>query len=1035
MADTYFQNKRYSEAIPYYQHLIDEKDDTYLDDAWLRMGEIHYNSKDIPKARRAWEHLDRTFGRSVLGAEGMYGLALCDMHEQKYREARKVLHSLTSRYPGYADLAKVREMLGILRFNEKDFNAALEIFEGVDTPVAAFYRGMSYFQQKQFQEAAQAFNVLGRLSSNSYMEIGSYLKAECFRMVRNDPLSAKAYQEFATAFPASRLYPYAVLHLARALNELGQGDKAAGLLQRLREEQSSREVRTEALHLEVEIAARQGQHRKAKELVERALAGSGKGEAERFTNTYVLLGYYLLKVGQVPEAADVMMEMVKRVPGHALGVAAYAIAGQAAYRRQDWRQAISDFETALLKYEYGPLSDVSMAMMLSAYFSAKNYQELVTNANRVMGVVSADFSAEEVQWRSQSHLLVAEAYYHLKQYAEASRYFEMAMREPTLAAHSQLSLAWSRYHEGRCEDALRLARQYLGRPGVSADSRASAQFLIASSYFNVKNYDASIDAFQNFRKSFPKDGRVAESWLHEGWAYRQMGRHGDALQTWQRLVSLFPNSKLAQDAQVQVGRLYFQAHKYEESGKAFSEFLERWPQAPAAAEAQWLLAQGYYNSRHDDAAIKAYIVFLSRFPKDERREGAGTQLMQTRFRQASQGRNPSLLDAFVRLYPKSPLAPEAQYQLGQLYFEAQSWEGAIVAFRKLMLDYPGTSQAPMALIAIAHAQEKLKKHEAAVAEYRSMMELFPQNPLALDAAMRAGALYFNLAKYQEAANSFRFITERDCPNDVKANAMYNLGVTYKKMRSYPEAIETFERFTLAFKDEPRAVDCLIEIAALYRLMDQNEKAALVYQMLLKRRDIAEPVKMTVYNQLAEIFKAAGNKEKVMESYAGLIPLKPEGQDVRLVGLAQLAALYEEREQWDSALEVYGHIQRSGGQAEWVRSAEKRAKEIREYIEAQKAGPAKPAAEAAQNDAAPAAQPPAETKLEPVPAPKKAAKPKPAPRAKAEKKAATEAAKDGAASKAQDGTVQAAAQPAAESGGQPSTPVPAAKSDVSVETEP
>jgi len=950
-AETYYQMRRYKEAFPFYQYIIEHEDSAHLQDAWLRLGEIHYNAGDIAKARKAWRRLDKSFGKSLLSAEALFGMALCALHEKDYREVDKILTKLGNKYPSYKDLAKVRELRGIMQFNKRDFPGAIGVLTGIETPVAAFYRGMSYFYQKQYQDAAESFHSLGKMPENDYAEIGGFLKAECFRMVRNDALSAEAYQAFLNDHPESRLRPYATMHLARALNELGQGLEAEVLLRRLRQDAKANDVRAEALHLEVEIAARMGEYRRAKELLQRELPSADAKHPDQYAHTYVLLGYYLLKVGKLQEAAEAMMDLVRKSPGHSVGAVAYVLAGQSAYHHENWHAAISAFETALLKYEYGALSDMAMAMMLASYYNAGNYQELVTHAKRVMGVTSSAYSAQEVQWRSQSHFLIAEAYYRLKQFTEASRFYELAMREPSLASQAQLYLAWSRYHEGQYGESLKLAREVLRRPGMTDMFRASAHFLMASSYFNEKNYDASIESFHSFRKNFAKDVHVPETWLHEGWAHRQKGHHGDALVAWGRLVSLFPEHPLAQKAQIQIGRLYFQARKYNETVKMANEFLTRWPSSPSAVEAQWLLAQSYYNARQDDAAIKAFTDFLLRFPGDDRRDGAVNALMQTRFRRASQSKDLRLLADFVKSYPKSSLAAEAQYQLGQAAYESQNWGGSIQAFRKLMLDYPGTSQAPLALIAVAHAQERLKKYDAAVNEYKSVMELFPLTPLALDAAMRSGALYFNMGKYQDAANSFRYVVEREAPKEVQSNALFNIGVAFKKARSYSESIEAFERFVNTYANDVRSIDALLEVAALYRVMEQTGQSIATYERILKREDIIAPVRMTVCNQIGEVLKSMGDKDKAIEAYAQLIALTPADQDARLVGLAQLAALYEEKELWDKALEVYGHIQSSGGQADWVRSAAKRAKEINGFLESQKAGEAAASASGAVENGA------------------------------------------------------------------------------------
>ena len=144
IAEMLFAKKKYREAWPQYGLLAKQKGSAYRDDATLRLGEIHYNNGDIPAARGYWKEIsDKVLGRSVLSAEAMYGLILCDMRENDYLSASQKLERLTRQFPAYASLAKVRELTAIVRYQEKNYNKAMEAIEDIDTPTAAFYRGLS----------------------------------------------------------------------------------------------------------------------------------------------------------------------------------------------------------------------------------------------------------------------------------------------------------------------------------------------------------------------------------------------------------------------------------------------------------------------------------------------------------------------------------------------------------------------------------------------------------------------------------------------------------------------------------------------------------------------------------------------------------------------------------------------------------------------------------------------------------------------------------------------------------------------------
>ncbi|MBI4051310.1 MAG: tetratricopeptide repeat protein, partial [Elusimicrobia bacterium] len=447
IAETLFREGQYKKALPQYQLLLEQENPAYMDDASLRLGEISYNTGDLVQARKFWEKLTgRIFGRSLLVAEAMYGLALCELYEKNFLGANQILERTIHKFPSYGNLAKVRELLGILRFQEKNFRQAVEVLEGLSTPSAAFYRGLSYFHQKQYLEAASSFNELTAMTSGTYAELGAYFKAECFRMARNDTLAVRAYDEFTRQYPQSKFRVYALIHQARALDRLGKRTEAMRGLAIAKQTGGSKEIRAYAMYLEAEISAKMGQVKTAIEILDRALELASREQPDLYASIHVAKVYYLLQTGRSREAPAVMQELVQALPYHPLGMLAYILLGNEAHSRNDWKTAISSYESALLKYQYSPLSDVAMGMMLSTYFQGQRYQELVTNANRVMKVVSAEYPAQDFLWRTYSHLLLAEAYYRLEKYEEASRHYEQAAKHPTLTSQARLYLAWSRYH-------------------------------------------------------------------------------------------------------------------------------------------------------------------------------------------------------------------------------------------------------------------------------------------------------------------------------------------------------------------------------------------------------------------------------------------------------------------------------------------------------------------------------------------------------------------------------------------------------------
>ena len=163
-------------------------------------------------------------------------------------------------------------------------------------------------------------------------------------------------------------------------------------------------------------------------------------------------------------------------------------------------------------------------------------------------------------------------------------------------------------------------------------------------------------------------------------------------------------------------------------------------------------------------------------------------------------------------------------------------------------------------------------------------------------------------------------------------------MSYKRAQDFADALRAYEKFAANYENDPRQIDALLEIAAIHSNSDEHQKTLDTYQRILESANAkATPeLRMSIYNRIGEIYQTkAGDPKKAAVAYSQLIPMKPANDQSRLLGLAQLAAIYESGGDWGSALAVYKQIAASGGRADWVQTAVKRSSEIQDYLKALK----------------------------------------------------------------------------------------------------
>ena len=81
-------------------------------------------------------------------------------------------------------------------------------------------------------------------------------------------------------------------------------------------------------------------------------------------------------------------------------------------------------------------------------------------------------------------------------------------------------------------------------------------------------------------------------------------------------------------------------------------------------------------------------------------------------------------------------------------------------------------------------------------------------------------------------------------------------------------------------------------------------------------------------RIGDIYVKKEEQEKAIEVLEKLMEAKPKNSDFRVVGLINLATIYEEKESWKDAVRVYSSISKSGGNKQYVDGAVSRIGEIK-----------------------------------------------------------------------------------------------------------
>lgn len=919
-----FQQKNYREALARFEYLLANHPKTaYADSALFRLAECYYNLKAYKSAQQKWRELTKKHRKSHLYPEALYALALLEAKDGRWGYADDMLETLRNDYPAFGKLDHVRELSGIVLFNMGEFAQAAKFLEDIRTSTAGYYRGLSLFTLKLYDDAIASLNLTTDAQTGPFTETAEYLKAEGFFQKRNYTLSSSAFDTFLKKYPSSNLRSYAMLRVGISQAQTGfyhdaleMANQAATLAT------SSYPTKVYGQFLRGSMLIKIGDFPKALGLFTSLI--NNKEYSELAAAALLQKAWAHKKLNQRDQSMASLRAFEQKYPSNPDMPLGLYLMGAQAFEDGDYGLAAGRFESSIIRYQYTPLSEMGLAMMVMSYHRAQQYDRLLTSATSILKIFEKNYASIGPFWRAQSYYFIGDAYMQVKEPANAIPYFQRVVKEYTesaLAPRAQLALAWCQLDIGHYDEARKSATPILALKNANEDLKTSAQFLLGSTYFNAKDYNRAIKYYGDFAKKNPNHELVPYAIYGVGLAYYQQKIYGSAIDEWNKLIEKYPNHEVTQDSVMHVGDLYLRGGKYLQAAEIFKVFLHRWPESETARQAHWLLAQSYYNAKDDDKAINAYRFFIKTFPKDPDVDNAEKQIELSYYRRGESG-SPEKLEEFIMRYPKSPFAPQARFKLATMAMDQKAYGRAVQEWGLLIRNYPDSTFIAEAYYQLGQAYEELKDSDQALIQYRAVLKEYSNKPNALDAAFRMGTLHFKKENYKEAAEAFEFVLARKAQEDVKANACFNLAVSYENLGKIDQAAKYYVQFAGLSKDGKKNWESLINAAALYRKMGNHAESIKIYSKLFKSTK-DKPTRLRLTNAIAECYKDSGNPAKAMSVYQKLIGMEPVHHDFRLAGLAQLAFLYEQKKDWDGAIKVYEKIVISGGRQDWVKSAKDR----------------------------------------------------------------------------------------------------------------
>ena len=339
----------------------------------------------------------------------------------------------------------------------------------------------------------------------------------------------------------------------------------------------------------------------------------------------------------------------------------------------------------------------------------------------------------------------------------------------------------------------------------------------ANDHYYERRYAEAIKAYQVLLKSELNQNQKDSMRLMLAQSHAKLGEDAEARHIFKEMIDENPNGSYATQAVHQLTNLYRQRYQFKEVAILCKQIVKQHPNSSVAAIAAYLTAYYEYIEGKYEEAMVSYKYFLDNYPNS---------IYQS-----------SAVSSLVRLYTQKERYADAEELISE------------------RLKKNPTHTTLLEELATLYQQQG--KNQKSLALYKEVLE---KNPANTSIRRKLGSLYAELGNKKKAIAEWKKLVEG------KFDQYQQLGTIYLSHKMYPEAINAFQR---AIQKNPRYGYLYTQLAAVYEIQGQIEKAASIYLDALRNVGSSRSQRDSVWKAMLEIYQGERQRplrEKLIAQY-------------------------------------------------------------------------------------------------------------------------------------------------------------------------
>ena len=418
------------------------------------------------------------------------------------------------------------------------------------------------------------------------------------------------------------------------------------------------------------------------------------------------------------------------------------------FEKGEYDRAFYDFTRAEKNAAYAP---VIPSMLVKVYYKQKRYDELITYG-------LAALNKNDVRDKSEINLYLGETYFQKKDYANASKYYDvyLASKKGSTDRDLLFRIAYVQMQSNHPEQAIESFKQV----ALKSDTLGFiASYYLGNLYIKTDNKNYALSAFK-----VAKDNAYDE--------------------------------KLEEESLFQYAKLNLDIENFDEAINSINEYKSKYPGSERVENIDEILTEAYLNSKNYDKALQHIESMKFRSARINRAYQQiaffkGTELFNNgNFYQAVQLFDKSLQQPLVKNF-----VIKANYWKGEAYSVGLKYEEAVASYAAVFRadDQRSSPEYLDSRYGIGYAYFNLKEYPKALDHFKYYTEqtsLEIENVKYRDALVRLGDCYYATKEYQKSLAVFDQVIGLD--RQSADYAYFRKGVIYGIMDNIEAANKSFD---------------------------------------------------------------------------------------------------------------------------------------------------------------------------------------------------------------------------------------------------